>query len=1325
MVNALFALCLLTVLYRGSQANETPDFPLENCMTDEVDLLLLDVRRDGSFHNPFTSEYTVQEEILITIAETFFVDGFINMNDSRVRLASVTADPIKGFYSNWDFTSTEPLERLMERKHKLQTTEMHFFIKERAPLHFEREMLKSVFSANGTFGSRSGASHVIILIAPVEDLTLEVRIIDTLIASNELNAKVYFVVLFSLKEDHMFKAYPVTNRDDFFRSLKVLKVNLILELPFYGMNDKENIFNKICRPCIGLNAFPVESGTGISCFKLGLAAWNQVQNYERKFRIPKDQCDYSEKLRKPLLMSFFKILNLEKEVFKMIYTNEDLASVTFNGTINIPVQINGAVLNRIVTNNFWARGEESPLQENQTLFRIDVFELSDDFDKLLWHFPGINSHLTLDSKNVLHEYESWKKRVGSSEVKLHRQNFAGITHCLYEYPQDRLLKRKFPSQPLLVQKPSNKSIDGALSRGNFYIIRNADYDDWKLESKYNIMLQLHNAQNSKAKQEKRGLVSGWEVPDEFDIPSDVPLFDCELGKWQELLPFILVCDGNVDCSNGRDESHCNYRMFIDHQAMVTRSFTKYRRENILDLSTIPCVKYKDPHVYFDSKCTTIQCPLGTVKCPMSYCIPLAFIEDGMDDCPNGEDEIIDFYQYTSFQNVPTEKLCSLLEEKKFQFEENKFLYILKDQTNTYCRHGEDKILTRRNINYNFQCRRNNLEEFRELGTILPPNKVCDGKVDCFHGDDEIDCYTCPPGLRCEAGTVTVADATQISAIGSLPPSKLVDLSGATITNFYYNFTFTIGQTVDLRFRNCNLTSSTFEKLNGEIFKQFFIFKNLDLSQNKLESLNHHSVWIMCASKLNLSGNLNLNLEFSQEYYIHYSIDKNEEYKCFQFLDSTHISFPYVLVLDLSFTNVGDDDLTRLDSFTNLEEIYLRNCPISDLKPGLPATLRVIDLRGIPLSLQENSFSNFTAVANLMVETFEMCCPQVLGGTITPDKCSHAVEEDISSCEQLIDNSILRYLLWIMGIFALLGNIIVIVYRCVLDKTTFKTTYGIFIFNLSVSDLVMGIYLMAVAVIGELFQGDYYKHHQEWRQGAFCKTIGLLSTLSSEISAFFILFITFDRFLAVKFPFRQIKVTKCMSVCMCGGAWIVGVAISLTPLLMPEWEIYSVSSICVGLPLTTDDYEGKIFSVFIFIILNFVIFILIALGQYSIFKAKADINEKSRNLSGAVAQRRYENDLAIARQLSLVVITDFLCWFPIGVMGLMALSGKEVSKDAYVLAAIFIVPINSAINPLLYTVPTLRKKWAETMAKCFKSEIQTNPSTDGTSIARNCKQNVIN
>ena len=158
---------------------------------------------------------------------------------------------------------------------------------------------------------------------------------------------------------------------------------------------------------------------------------------------------------------------------------------------------------------------------------------------------------------------------------------------------------------------------------------------------------------------------------------------------------------------------------------VVQKYMNYERlrwSMIKDLGDVKCLKHIGISINFDSYCVANKCPEGTVKCPNSYCIPLGYIEDGVNDCPNGEDEFIDYYQYTSFQKLPIQKMCytflvsgNTFQENSEHFAEIPFLYILRDTRNFYCSFGEDKLMSRRNINYNFQCRRNNDEEFREAG----------------------------------------------------------------------------------------------------------------------------------------------------------------------------------------------------------------------------------------------------------------------------------------------------------------------------------------------------------------------------------------------------------------------------------------------------------------------------------------------------------------------------------------------------------------------------------------------------------------------------------
>jgi hypothetical protein len=66
---------------------------------------------------------------------------------------------------------------------------------------------------------------------------------------------------------------------------------------------------------------------------------------------------------------------------------------------------------------------------------------------------------------------------------------------------------------------------------------------------------------------------------------------------------------------------------------------------------------------------------------------------------------------------------------------------------------------------------------------------------------------------------------------------------------------------------------------------------------------------------------------------------------------------------------------------------------------------------------------------------------------------------------------------------------------------------------------------------------------------------------------------------------------------------------------------------------------------IFVGLNFCTFILLAIGQVSIF---TELRRSTSVMKKTEKSRK--RDLRVARNLILVATTDFLCWFPIGVMG---------------------------------------------------------------------------
>nr|KAG5711591.1 hypothetical protein BaRGS_016773 [Batillaria attramentaria] len=78
------------------------------------------------------------------------------------------------------------------------------------------------------------------------------------------------------------------------------------------------------------------------------------------------------------------------------------------------------------------------------------------------------------------------------------------------------------------------------------------------------------------------------------------------------------------------------------------------------------------------------------------------------------------------------------------------------------------------------------------------------------------------------------------------------------------------------------------------------------------------------------------------------------------------------------------------------------------------------------------------------------------------------------------------------------------------------------------------------------------------------------------------------------------------------------------------------------------------------------------------------------------------DATIARRLTPITLSDFLCWFPIGLLGLLASTGTPISGEVNVAMAIFVLPLNSGLNPFLYTYNVIIEMRRRQEIACYSS-----------------------
>ena len=550
--------------------------------------------------------------------------------------------------------------------------------------------------------------------------------------------------------------------------------------------------------------------------------------------------------------------------------------------------------------------------------------------------------------------------------------------------------------------------------------------------------------------------------------------------------------------------------------------------------------------------------------------------------------------------------------------------------------------------------------------------MCDGWPHCPQRDDEWLCdMTCPAQCLCQGHAFL---CPQPFSAHLFPQLRYLDArgSGMTPSDLIYNH-----YVVYLSFAHCALSILPAMTMSN--------LQHLDLGCNDLRLVNM-SVF---------AGLVSLKSLLLRENPIHQLIES-----------SSTTQLHAARTVDLSQTKLTVFDSKALSSLFNTKSLNLSFSSIHTIHPsGFRHTpkLTQLYLDGTPIeTFPADVFKPLRNLDILTSQTYKLCCRKILPDHFGLIECD-APKDEISSCEDLLQSGMYRVFLWLISFLSLLGNVLCLVVRVCVQRTVATSGFHVFVTHLSIADLLMGVYIAIIGVADSMFRGRYLFHDGAWKHSVACKLAGFLSLLSCEVSALIIWLITLDRFLVLHFLFGTVRFQKTSAVIVSLITWLVGFTIASIPLLpvTAHWDFFGQTGICIPLPVTRQDFKGKAFSVTVFIVFNFILCVLIATGQAFIYWS---VQKNALNTDSTKVSR----DLTIARRLISVAVTDFLCWFPIGLCGLLALADVPISGEVNVALAIFVLPLNSALNPFMYTFNMLREKTAKSNKAMLQKWLESHP-----------------
>ena len=281
-------------------------------------------------------------------------------------------------------------------------------------------------------------------------------------------------------------------------------------------------------------------------------------------------------------------------------------------------------------------------------------------------------------------------------------------------------------------------------------------------------------------------------------------------------------------------------------------------------------------------------------------------------------------------------------------------------------------------------------------------------------------------------------------------------------------------------------------------------------------------------------------------------------------------------------------------------------------------------------------------------------------------------------------------IWVLGLLAFIGNLLVIVWRVRMKDD--NKVQSIMLVNLACADFLMGVYLLIIATKDIQWTGEYFKHDVQWRRGHLCQFAGALSVLSSEVSVFTLSVITADRLICVVFALRIRPLSCKVARIVCTCVWILGIIISFVPMtgISYFWDeqqqigFFGRSAVCLPFQLSQDRSAGWQYSVTFFMALNGAAFVFILAAYVVMFWTALRL---VRSLSG---KHMIKAESTRATRLFCIVLTDFFCWMPVIILGILSLTGDfhDPKQSVYVWIAVFVLPVNSSINPILYTFSTI-------------------------------------
>ena len=750
----------------------------------------------------------------------------------------------------------------------------------------------------------------------------------------------------------------------------------------------------------------------------------------------------------------------------------------------------------------------------------------------------------------------------------------------------------------------------------------------------------------------------------IEITQYMAVYTCEDGS---VIPNALLCNRRSDCMNSEDEQNCS--VCTDESVSVC-----------FETCTFP-----DCH-----------CSMFYYQCQSGGCVHYDHVCDAVQDCPGGEDEhacplaktfpkfsevSIRKSHFTGLCDPPIENMLMCRSQPQCYNSSAICHYDHSDGVMAHCEDGSHlgsgSFCQYVECPQQYKCSRS---------YCIPSRKLCNGVIDCPTGDDEVSCvdYKCPGHMRCSGVHFCVPLYEICDGLAHCPGQDDEKFCQIYPSGCNCEGTAVYCQDVkDLTFSGVLQSPSALI-----LYNSFDIF--IDIYNQYVEKMQH--VWLIDLKHGSFASLLH-----------------NEKIQSFLFVKILYLNHQGLDVIPRNFINAPN--MTYVNLSHNAIHSVKRNA-FSLMKHVIILSLAKNKLQALEsyfsldLKFLSHLFLNGNQLVNIAADVFQQNEGLVLVRSDWYMVCCVVIEvkdckpqnQFVSSCSHLIASVVQRAVIIIQGILVIISNLGGLLIQFALVHSNIAEKY--LIICLSFADLLMGVYLLAIAYVDLSYRAIFHQIISEWTDGLTCLLFGLLNFISSEVSLITLSLLSFARATSIdKVGGMSLMKSKIRIACIC--IWLLIVVIGIFYVVFTFTNNTGLrNNMCIFFGVSQrrviTNFE-RIFQI-TFICLNFMLLNVLSISMFGIMYIVAKSSHAISEVSGKKSEKLQQARLhRTCFKLSLLLVCNVFTWLPFLVVSVLLLSGIDVHE--YVLQWVIVlgIPLCATTDPILYNLARL-KSFFETFNK---------------------------